>query len=209
MISEIEAQDLMLKLVSFRAQIKKGASKAVHAEYNKHQNLCMQKFRYLVSMRTNKYKGFSNYDDLNQEGFEALCKAMNNYNPKRGSFFWWAHKYIDTRISRSANLHTAIRYPLKFAKTTTPHKESQIPVMIEPRFNPDKILESTQLKNAVESALSLLNTEQREIISLAFGFSGDKPLSINKICKRKNLSRLYCMKTISNALTLIKDNIKL
>lgn len=209
MITEKEAQDLMLKLISLRAQIKKGATKAVLAEYNKHQNLCMQKFRYLVSMRTNKYKGFSNYDDLNQEGFEALCKAMNNYKPNRGSFFWWAHKYIDTRISRSANLHTAIRYPLKFAKTTTPHKESQIPIMIEPRFNPDKILENTQLKNAVESALGTLNNEQRDIISLAFGFTGDKPLSINKICKRKNLSRLHCMKTINNALSLIKDNLKL
>lgn len=209
MISEIEAQSLMVKLISLRAQIKKGASREVVDIYNKHQNLCMQKFAYLVKMRTNKYKGFYNYDDLNQEGFEALIKAMNNYNPKKGSFFWWAHKYIDTRISRSANLHTAIRYPLKFAKTTTPHKESQIPVMIEPRFNPDKILETDQLRRAIEAAMHLLNTEEKEIISLAFGFSGDKPLSINKICKRKNLSRLTCMKAISNALTLLRENIKL
>jgi RNA polymerase sigma factor (sigma-70 family) len=159
-------------------------------------------------MKTGRYKAFSNYEDLNQEGFEALIKAMNNYNPKKGSFFWWAHKYIDTRISRSANLHTTIRYPLKVAKAATPHKEAVMPLLIEERYCPDRELEESQLNHAIQGAVSILTPEQREVISLAYGFDGDKPMSINKICKKLNISRLSCIKTINSALSLMKENIK-
>ncbi len=207
MLTEPEAQDLMTKLIDLRAKAKEDAT--VVSELKKHEAICMQKFRYLVTMKTGRYKAFSNYEDLNQEGFEALVKAMNNYNPKKGSFFWWAHKYIDTRISRSANLHTTIRYPLKVAKAATPHKESVMPLLIEERYCPDKELEESQGTAAIHSAISMLSPEQREVINLAYGFDGDKPMSINKICKKLSISRLNCIKTINSALSTMKENIKI
>jgi RNA polymerase sigma factor (sigma-70 family) len=207
MLTEQEAQDLMIKLIDLRKHSKEDTK--VVAELKKHEKLCMEKFRYLVTMKTGRYKAFSNYEDLNQEGFEALVKAMNNYNPTKGSFFWWAHKYIDTRISRSANLHTTIRYPLKVAKNNTPHKESVMPLLIEERYCPDRELEESQATQAIHSAVSLLSAEQREVINLAFGFDGDKPMSINKICKKLSISRLSCIKTINSALSIMKENIKI
>jgi RNA polymerase sigma factor (sigma-70 family) len=160
-------------------------------------------------MKTGRYKIFSNYEDLNQEGFEALLKSMNNYDPKKGSFFWWAHKYIDTRISRSANLHTTIRYPLKVAKESTPHKESVMPILIEENYCPDKQLENVQSFTAIQSAFDKLTDDQKHIINLAFGFESDKPMSINKICKKLNISRLCCIKTINGALSIMKESIKI
>lgn len=209
MLTEQEAQDLMNTLIDLRTQAKElGNDKAV-SELKKHEKICMEKFRYLVTMKTGRYKAFSNYDDLNQEGFEALIKSMVNYNPKKGSFFWWAHKYIDTRISRSANLHTTIRYPLKVAKANTPHKETIMPLMIEERHCPDKEMEESQTMYAIHGAINLLTSDQREIINLVYGFDGDKPMSINKICKKLNISRLNCIKTINNSLSLMKENIKI
>jgi RNA polymerase sigma factor (sigma-70 family) len=209
MLTEQEAQDLMIKLIDLRTKVKEPENSGIIAELKKHENVCIEKFKYLVTMKTGRYKSFSNYQDLNQEGFEALIKAMNNYNPKKGSFFWWAHKYIDTRISRSANLHTTIRYPLKVAKATTPHKESIMPLMIEERYCPDKELEDSQDLRAVHGVISALNNDQKEVINLAFGFDGDKPMSINKICKKLNISRLSCIKTINSALSTMKENIKI
>jgi len=208
MLTEQEAQDLMTKLIDLRTQLKTGEDAKIRTELKRHEQICMEKFRYLVTMKTGRYKAFSNYDDLNQEGFEALIKAMNNYNPKKGSFFWWAHKYIDTRISRSANLHTTIRYPLKVAKANTPHKESVMPLLIEERYCPDRELEDSQLNHAIQGAISALTKEQREVISLAYGFDGDKPMSINKICKKLTISRLSCIKMINSALSIMKENIK-
>lgn len=209
MLTEEQAQELMTKWIDLRIQTREGNDPKVVAEFKKHNRLCMEQFKYLVTMKTGRYKTFSNYEDLNQEGFEALVKAMNNYNPKKGSFFWWAHKYIDTRISRSANLHTTIRYPLKVAKNTTPHKESVMPLLIEERYCPDKELEESQSMQAIQGAIALLNNEQKEVISLAYGFDGDKPMSINKICKKLGISRLSCIKTINSALSVMRDNIKI
>lgn len=209
MLTEQEAQDLMAKLVDLRAQAKTSDDPKIITQLKRHEQLCIENFRYLITMKTGRYKAFSNYEDLNQEGFEALIKAMKTYNPKKGSFFAWAHNYIGTRISRSANLHTTIRFPLKVAKANTPHKESVMPVMVEERYCPDRELEDVQTNQAIQGALSLLSPTQKEIISLAYGFDGDKPMSINKICKKLGISRLSCIKTINSSLSLMKEHIKI
>jgi RNA polymerase sigma factor (sigma-70 family) len=208
MLTEQDAQDLMVKLIDLREQVKKSEDVKLKFALRKHEAECIEKFKYLVTMKTGRYKIFNNYEDLNQEGFEALIKAMTNYNPKKGSFFWWAHKYIDTRISRSANLHTTIRYPLKVAKEATPHKEAIMPTLIEERYCPDKELESAENYKSMQIAFDKLSDTQRNIINMAFGFDSDKPMSINKICKKLNISRLNCIKTINGALSNMKESIK-
>jgi RNA polymerase sigma factor (sigma-70 family) len=209
MLTEPDAQNLMIELIDLRNKANETKDPAIISKMKKHENLCIEKFKYLVSMKTGRYKSFSNYADLNQEGFMALITAMNNYNPKKGSFFWWAHKYIDTRISRSANLHTTIRYPLRVAKNETPHKEAIMPTLIEERYCPDKELEDSQSMYALQTAMASLNETQKEIVSLAFGLDSDKPMSINKICKKLDISRLQCIKTINLALSTMKENIKI
>jgi RNA polymerase sigma factor (sigma-70 family) len=209
MLTEQEAHDLMTKFIDLRTKFKDSGDAKIEVELKRHEQECIEKFRYLVTMKTGRYKAFSNYDDLNQEGFEALIKAMKTFKPNKGNFFAWAHNYIGTRISRSANLHTTIRFPLKVAKANTPHKESVMPIQIEERFCPDKELENSQTHNAIQTALASLSKEQKEIVGLAYGFDGDKPMSINKICKKLNISRVCCIKTISSALSLMKENIKI
>ena len=209
MIQLEEAQSLINKYVELRDLYEETKSPKILKQLKKQQGLCVNKFMYLVTMRTGRYKQFSNYDDLNQEGLEALVKSMKNYKPDRGIFFWWAHKYIDTRISRCANLHTTIRYPLKVAKETTPHKEAIMPILVEKKNCPDKTLEESQVIGAIQNVLSLLNDDQKEIVCLAYGINEDKPISINKICKKKGISRPNCIKTINAALSIMKECIKI
>lgn len=209
MLSIDEAQQLMEKLIEFRSIAQDTKAAKDISIFRKQEKLCVEKFSYLVTMKTGKYKTFSNYEDLNQEGFEALLKGMKNYNPKKGNAFWWFHKYIDTRIARSANLHTTIRYPLKVAKEIPPHKESTMPLMIEDIHIPEKELENSQINYNIQKALSALTNDQRNIISLAYGFDDEKPMSVNKICKKLNISRSSCIKNINSALSLMKESIKL
>lgn len=209
MLTEQEAQSLIEKLVDLRLRSKNLEDSQARSELRKHEQICINKFKYLVTMKTGRYKTFSNYEDLNQEGFEALLKAMKTYNPKKGSFFAWAHHYIGTRISRSANLHTTIRYPLRVAKETAPHKEAVMPVIVEEQYCPDKQLENSQVNFAIQNAFTSLNDVQKQIINLAYGLEGDKPMSVNKICKKLNISRLNCIKIMNNALSVMKDTIKL
>lgn len=209
MLTEQEADSLMTKLIELRAEVKVNKDPKIASELRRFEQTCIEKFKYLVTMKTSRYKAFSNYDDLNQEGFEALLKAMNNFNPKKGSFFWWAHKYIDTRISRSANLHTTIRYPLKVAKETTPHKEAIMPLLIEERYCPDKEYEEQQTLHLISNAMDNLTDLQKQIVALNFGLEGDKPMSVNKICKQLSISRSTCQKALGSAISILKDRIKL
>ena len=185
MIDEQEAQELMEKWIALKNRVKKESSPALLKEFNQHTRVCMEKFAYLVTMRTGRYKSYANYDDLNQEGFEVLCKAMRNYNPKKGSWFYWAHRYIETRISRSANLHTTIRYPMHVAKAVPPHKETDMPDQIEETVEriPDQRLENIQDSSAVQTAMKMLTPRCKRVISLYFGFDGDKPYSVTRSAK--------------------------
>ncbi len=84
-----------------------------------------------------------------------------------------------------------------------------MPLLVEERYCPDKELEESQVTNAIYGAVSKLTNEQKEVINLAFGFDGDKPMSINKICKQLGISRLSCIKIINSALSVMKENIKI
>lgn len=204
MISEQEARDLVLKL----KELKKENSPESRSKLREHENLCVAKLKYLVSMKLGKYKTFNNYEDLFQEGYEALLKAINTYDPSKGSIFWWCHKYIDTRISRSANLHTTIRYPLKIAKQQAPHKEAIMPNLIEKNGCPENKLHNLEVTNLINKNLLSLSERQRTILSMAFGLDDDPPCSTNKIAKKTNLSRSTVLREMRLAFAHLRENIK-
>lgn len=208
MITEQEAQTLMIQFIRLREELKKSNDPALVKQFKKHQQKCVEQFHYLISMKTGRYKAFNNFEDLNQEGLEALCMAMANYNPSKGSFFWWCHKYIDTRIARSANLHTAIRFPLRVAKEFVPHKESILPVLYDEELPQDEAYDKAEDNRNLQDAMTYLNDEQKDIVNMLYGFNEAEPLSINGICKRLGVSRAACKNLIDDALTTLRENIK-
>jgi RNA polymerase sigma factor (sigma-70 family) len=201
-----EAQQLMEEFV----RLKGIAHLSLENEklFKQHQKLCVKKFKYLVTMKTSRYHSFANYEDLIQEGLVALVHAMNNYNPKLGNFFWWGHKYIDTRISRSANLHTTIRYPIKVAKLTPPYKEAEFPLMVS-KDNPELDTYDEEVKNKISKTINLLDKNSKSIVDLYFGFTVPRPMSINKICKELKIPRSSCLKALKDSLSFVKDNINI
>lgn len=207
MLNEQEAQQLIDKLLELKELSKTNKSKII--ELKRHEAICVSKFKYLITMRTCHYQNFSNHEDLVQEGYEALTRAISTYKKSKGSFFWWAHKYIDTRISRSANLHTTIRYPLKIAKNNKPHKEVDLPILIEKKYNPDSLLENAQLSSIIEESLSKLLKEEREIIIAFYGLNGDKPKKITKISRDLSISKESCEKYLNSGMISLKENLKL
>lgn len=210
MLTDIEGQELMAKLIELRNLVKNEPNNTnSYIAFKVHEQLCIEKFKYIVSMKASHYKGFSNYEDLIQEGLLALTRALSNYNPKKGSIYYWIHRYVDTKISRMANFHTVIRYPLKVAKEMVPHRENNLPLMIEEKHCPDKEAETSEIALLIENAIDVLDENQSNIIRLAFGFNGDKSLSINKICKKLRISRTSCIKTINESLDILKNQIKL
>jgi RNA polymerase sigma factor (sigma-70 family) len=161
---------------------------------------------HLIDFRVNKYKKFSNYNDLKQDGFEALMLAFKTYDPKKGDFTWWANKYISTRVSRSANTHSTIRYPLKKTKTMQPYKVSKLPQMVSDE-NPLQQVENSFELELVMRAINSLPELQRQVIVMHHEFDGGKNSSLAKIAKALCISRGVCLDLLTQAQNKIKEQL--
>jgi RNA polymerase sigma factor (sigma-70 family) len=203
MLTEPEARSLMVEFIHLRTEAASGTAQAVKA-FRKHEAKCINSFTYLITMHTNRYRSFANHEDLIQEGYVALLKGMANYDPKKGGVFGWLHHYIGTRISRQANLHTTIRFPLKVAKAQIPKREYDLPVMIEETFCPDKQSEHTEIVSEIRRVVKSLRGRKKKVIDQYFGFVGEKPSSINKICETLVISRVKCIEILNDALAEIR-----
>lgn len=140
--------------------------------FKNYQQFFYTKVRYIVDAKVAKYKKFSNYPDLRQDGFEAVLVAFNSFKSSKGSFSYWANRYLKTRISRKANSHSTIKIPLNQIKNKKPFKLNELPLMhpvlitSETPFDEIKII---QTQNLVKEALMNLSEDYRCVISMKYG----------------------------------------
>ena len=200
-----EINKIAKEFVELRERAEKSKSKKVKAKFVEFQQFVVKKLSHLVLLRTNRYRMFSNHHDLQQDGFEALFMALKTYRPEKGDFSWWAKKYIDTRVSRSANAHSTIKYPLKTIKDFKPHKISTIPVITDTAFTPQENLEYSELKNTIAEAISLLPEIQQRVVKLSFEMAGNRASTITKISEELKISRTQTIKILDSAKSTLKD----
>ena len=184
-----------------------GSKKAIK-EYKNYQNFCANKLSPLVNNKTNKYKKFSNYPDLQQDGFEALMLAFETYNPDKGDFVWWASKYINTRVCRSANAHSTIRFPLKKAKDLQPYKTNTMPVLVDSKKDPFENIDDAQQKSVIKDVISELPEKQKQIILSHYEFK-EGNASISNISKELKISRPACVKLLEEAERSLKNRLQI
>jgi RNA polymerase sigma factor (sigma-70 family) len=183
-LSYEEIDELAEKYVRLRDKAEKTGDKTDILRFESYKNICIQKLKQLVEQRVFKYKQFSNYKDLKQDGFEALISAFRTFDPKKGSFSWWAGKYIKTRISRTANAHSTIKYPIA--------------------INPFENMERLDEANYIKEAIAGLSDQQRLVINMKYGFNGVREYSVGDILTNLSISRLQYTKILSEAEEHIK-----
>lgn len=203
-----EIDEYAKELINLRDKFQKSKNLILKQKYLEYQKFCMVKFKYLVTVRVSKYRKFSNYKDLEQDGFEALILALRTYNPSKGSFTWWANKYISTRISRAANTHSTIRFPLKKAKELKPFKIASIPIIIDMQPNAFESIQKSEATTKMQNAIKELPERHQKVINLIYGFQGMEPHSIGDTLETLSLSRPQCLKLLEEAKTQLKEKIK-
>jgi RNA polymerase sigma factor (sigma-70 family) len=196
--------ELLNDMVVIRQKCLKSKSINLKKELEDIQSECTKELEYLVEARTRRYKGFSNYDDLRQDGRMALYRALQTYKPEKGDFFWWANKYIKTKISREANRHSTIKVPLKHAKLVQPYKVSQLPIIIDGEPSALDHIAKDEAVNLIRSAVEKLPEDQRKVITLHYELGGGSEnrrdlYSIGKICDKLSISRMNCIKLLTEA----------
>lgn len=215
MINEQEAREMMLKLSNLKKKFFKDKTEENKIKYFEYETECVNALSYFVEMRAGRYRKFANHSDLAQDGMVALLKAIRSFKlmdkdgNESGSFFYWLGLHVNTKLSRSANNHTAIRFPMHYAKLNPPRKESALPVLLDTGNSPEKNYEMSEVGGSIRKALNVLSDDQRELINLAYGFEGNGPMSISKVCEVKNISRSSCIRIIDDALKVLRKNIEI
>jgi len=176
-------------------------------EFKAYQIKCLEYFKPLVMYRANRYRQFSNYEDLIQDGLEALMLALETYDPTKGSFVWWADHYIKTKIMRSANNHSTIRVPIKHAKKEAPHKETTLPTLVDFTFNPHRCAEQDEIKYNMIEAVKALPPVHKQLMEMTFGLNDICEEDINDIMSAMSLSYPQYMKIFNEAKKMIKRHL--
>ena len=197
-------------LILLRDSCKLSNDAALRHKYKLLQKRYVDQLDYLIDRRTWKYKNFSNYEDLKQEGRVALVMALNSYCPTKGDFFWWVDKYIKTRITREANRHSTIKMPMKYAKKHMPYKVSKIPIMADASPMVCDSIHLAQISERVRKAVNKLPEDQRQVVQSYFEFDNNnlkRSNSIAGVCKSLKMSRFKCVELLEKAKDILKKEL--
>ncbi|MFZ4795986.1 MAG: sigma-70 family RNA polymerase sigma factor [Bacteroidia bacterium] len=194
---------------------KKNQSRIDSFKYDKCFIKALDKFSYIVTIHSNKYKKFSNFEDLHQEGMMGLVLALNKFDPIRSkNFFKIANWYIKTRIKRAANKYNVITVPMNVGKKLAMNRIAELPIVIDQTINPHDGMEQNQVINTIIESLKSLNELQKSVICMYYGIDKEFDIvehlkdknSISFIAKEMNLSRASVEKILSEAYTILSSN---
>ena len=205
-ITKEEIDEVAIKFLELQEKAKNGDN-SDQLRFNAYKNICAQRFKSLVSHHTKKYRRFSNHVDLEQDGFEALINALGTFKPEKGSFAWWANRYIKTRVQRKANAHSTIKFPIKKAKEVKPYKVSTMPIRIDTGLTPLEEAERAESYKHIKRAMGNLTKEQRMVINMKYGFNGIRERPVGKIIEDLSISRQQYSKLLSEAENQIKKHL--
>lgn len=198
------------KLIELRNIKNKTNSKKDKKNYDNYFHIVLDRFSYMVSTHTNRYKKYANYQDLYQEGLMGLFLALDKYDPKRSkNFFKLASWYIGTRIKRSAHKHDVIRLSDKESKGDNHlNRVENIPVIIDEEKNAHECLESFCINSNVKFAIAQLPELERKIVNMYFGIDKTTNNTIAKISCRIKMPRVKVEELLSSACKKLCEDLK-
>ena len=205
-ITKEEIDEVAIKYLELQNKAQSG-DRSDELRFDAYKNICAEKFKSLIVHHTKRYRRFANHIDLEQDGFEALINALGTFNPSKGSFAWWANKYIKTRVQRKANAHSTIKIPIKKARDIKPYKISTMPIRVAPGPTALEDAERSESYQHIESAMEKLTESQRLVISMKYGFNGIRERTVGKILEDLSISRQRYSKLLSEAENQIKKHL--
>lgn len=209
-MTQDEANLILEPFIKARDNYNNNNSESNYIKYKKELDKCTNEFTYLVLNYASKYKGFSNYNDLVHDGIIALIMGLNSFKAGKGSWFFWAKRYIKTKLAREANKHSTIKIPMTKAKEMTPYKVKDVPEQSHNRQEVDSVFDTYNKKENVRHikvALSKLPLIEREIVEMHFELGRKSDKSISKICANLGIDRKDCLKHLSRAKKTLKKEL--
>lgn len=203
MINQEKIENMVREFCSLRDRAKGSKDPIDIRKEAEYKSKLMPVLRPLVEIRSSRYKKFSNHPDLEQDGYEALMLALNSFDPNKGSFTWWADKYIATRISRCANAHSVIHIPIKQAREVKPLKVSTFPKMVDESDDPFDVSVGRETTKIVKELVDRL--PHADLIKYLFGMTSSRDSTVKGAMERFKMTRAEVMKIAADSKEKLKQ----
>lgn len=161
---------------------------------DKDENLCelkklheeiVSKSSFVVYSNTNRYKNFSNYEDLVQEGFIGIIYAIKKFDYKLfPNFFIYCEKWVRHYIKKAASRFDIVYVPDKNRVLYSDISEKQIDEIAK---NPEEMYFEKESKVIINKILDSYGRDG-SITKKIFGCSNDDQMSLREIGKQCNLT---------------------
>lgn len=143
------------------------------------------KLSFLVYGQTRQYRNFPNYEDLVQEGFVGLARAVKKFdwtlNP---NFFGYVDQWIRHSVKRAASRFDIVYNPNKTRVVYSEPDENEIDV----GASPEEDMFNKELSENIDLVLCEFSEREREIVRKIFGLGGVLPETLREIGPQFNLT---------------------
>jgi len=171
----------------------------------KMQNRIVTELSFLVYSNAQPYRKFPNYEDLVQEGFIGLLKAVRRFEHARfPNFFVFSEQWIRHSVKRAASRFDIVYNPNKnrvvYADPTDVGKE------VETEDTPEESFFDKERNARVEEVLNDLPERDREIVKRIFGIGSYKPQTLREIGPLFNLTHERVRQIKNKVISKLKKN---
>jgi len=157
----------------------------------------------LVYKNCNRYKKFSNYEDLLQEGFIGLIKAINSFDPKRFSnFISYADRWVMHYVKRAASRYDIVYDPRRHRVVYAEINESDF--LLEDM--PDNIFAEQERKELLNNAIKKLSYRESSVVRQSFGIDS-KTKTLEEIGAQFGISYERVRQIKVNAIKKLKKSL--
>lgn len=170
------------------------------------QDKIVERLAFLVYSQAKQYQGFSNYDDIVQEGLIGLLKAVRKFEWQRfPNFFIFSEQWIRHYIKRAASRFDVVYNPNKNRVIYAEPDENEI----DENADLDEILFTKERKSSINNILDDFSRRDREIVRKIFGLNDDKTQTLREVGPQFNLSYERVRQIKNNVLNKLKKNDKM
>ena len=196
----------IMKLFKDVEEIKKSEadSSSVNKQIKQIHDQIIDKLSFLVYYNAKQYKKFPNYEDLVQEGFVGLIRAVKKFEHWRfPNFFVFADQWIRHSIKRSASRFDVVYNPNRSRVIYSEFKDSEVQTDtgLEDDISKKDIMEN------VERILGNYSSREREIVQKVFGLNDCKDQTLREIGPQFNLTHERVRQIKNNVIRKLRRNL--
>ena len=205
-ISNSEIMDLF-KLVD-EVKASDMSQEQIDSEVKKIHNKIVTEMSFLVYHFAKPYTRFPNYEDLVQEGFVGLIRAVNKFEwPRFPNFFVYSERWILNGIKRAASKFDVVYNPNR--ERTVYAEPHELGLEEESGVTPEEEFFTQEKRDVIVKVLAELPDRDREIVQRIFGIGDFQPQTLREIGPLYNLTHERIRQIKNNVITKLRKHSEL